>query len=91
MSAACVIEVTPLGVEKIHPPTETTSFTANPAIVSGVRFEKVVAEVVCTVILTGTKIGSAPGVVAGGRKQNGKVLRVKLEPLALIAATEPVI
>jgi len=86
-----VIAVTPLGVEKTHPPTETTSFTDNPAIVSGVRFEKVVAEVVCTVRLYGSKIGSTPGVVAGGTNQNGKVLRVKLEALELIAATEPVI
>jgi hypothetical protein len=86
-----VIVATPLGVEKIHPPTETTSLTDSPAMVSGVKFVKVVAEVVCTVRLKGTKIGSAPGVVAGGTNQNGKVLRVKLEALALTAATEPVI
>ena len=85
-----MIVVTPLGVEKIHPPTETTSFTDSPEILSGVKLVKVVADVVCTVILTGTNAGNPSGVGAGGTKQTGNVLSVKLIALALIAATEPV-
>jgi hypothetical protein len=83
--------VAPLGVEKTHPPTETTSFTARPRKESGVRFVKVVAEVVSTVRLKGAKTGIPPGVRGGGMKKNGKALRVKLDALEPIAATEPVI
>ena len=53
---------------KSQPPTETTSFTNNPEMLSGVKFVKVVAEVVCTVILTGIGIGGALAVGAGGTK-----------------------
>src|SRR5271157_4988888 len=89
--AACVMVVLPLGVEKTQPPTETTSCTANPAMLSVVKFVKVVAAVVCTVILTGTIMWAEEAVGARGIVKTGRVLRVKLNWPALIAATEPVI
>ena len=91
--AACVIVVVPDGVEKIHPPTDTISFTFKPKMVSGVRVggEKVVAAVVCTVILKGAQVGGVLAVAMGCTKSIGRVLRVKLSALALIAATDPVI
>jgi len=54
--------------EKSQPPTETTSFTASPEMLFGVKFVKVVPEVVCTVILTGTGVGGPASGVAGGMK-----------------------
>jgi hypothetical protein len=86
-----VIAVTPLGVEKTHPPTETTLPTDNPEMESVVKFVKVVAAVVCSVIITGARIGGVPTAAVGGTKKIGMVLRVKLNPPVLMAATEPVI
>jgi hypothetical protein len=60
-------------------------------MLSGVKLVKVVAEVVCTVMPMGIKLGAAPAVAAGGTKKFGKVLRVKLKSLASIAVTGPVI
>jgi len=88
-----VIAVVPDGVEKTHPFTEATSLTFKPIMVSGVRVvgKKLVAVVVSTVILKGAQIGGELAVAAGGTKKAGRVLRVKLNWPALIAATEPVI
>jgi hypothetical protein len=41
------------GDRKSQPPTETTSFTASPEMLSGVKFVKVVPEVVCTDMIPG--------------------------------------
>ena len=81
----------PVGVEKTQPWMETTSFTASPEMPLVVKFEKVVADVVWMVIITGAKMGVAPSVAAGGTKKTGRVASVKLKALALIPATVPVI
>ena len=81
----------PFGVEKSHPSTETTSPTATPEMVLVVKFVKVVAEVVCTVIPTGAQLGAAPEFVGLGTKKHGKVCSVKASELALVADTLPVI
>jgi hypothetical protein len=91
VSAATVVVVAPLGVEKTQPCTETTLFTASPAMPLVVKFVKVVAEVVCTVMTTGSQGGAVPAVAEAGTKKHGIVARLKLSELALTAATVPVI
>ena len=52
---------------------------------------KVVANVVCTVITTGSQAGAAPRVAEGATNEAGRLARLKLKAPALIAATVPVI
>jgi hypothetical protein len=56
------------GARKAQPSMETTSFTANPEMLSGVKFVKVVPAVTWTVRLKGDKVGGALAVVEGGTK-----------------------
>jgi hypothetical protein len=90
-SAAIVILVAPVDVEKTQPWTETISFRASPERLSVLKLVKVVAAVVSTVRLKGAQEGGALA-DAGGTKKNGRVLRVKfIWPVAGSAPTEPVI
>jgi hypothetical protein len=90
-SAATVIGVAPVGVEKTHPSTETTLFTAS--VERLLKLVRVVAPLVevCTVMITGAQGGGLPGVLDGGTKKTGNVARVKLPELVAADATVPVI
>jgi hypothetical protein len=77
------------GTRKSQPCTETTSFAANPWMLSGLKLVKAVPEVVWTAKVKGAKVGLAEA--AGGTKKFGKVAKVKFKSAVSTVPTVPVI